>query len=188
MPAGVVSAGCRKSGAKSPIAVEAPNRAPQRAIVVRFYQKPGLVRSKCLRNSAHSGTDDRKPARLSLGDHTAEGFGRDAGRDQQVHRGIEIADARGPTDEVASRAEPGFRGSLLPTADLRAVSDAKHAHRGGFGHQRRDGVPEDAYAFVELDASRESDHEVVRPYAQPLPNVDAVRRRADQPVGVDRVE
>src|ERR1700692_1088940 len=141
MPAGVVSAGCRKSGAKSPIAVEAPNRAAQRAIVVRFYQKPRLVRRKCLRNSVDSGTDDRKPARLSLGDHAAESFGRDAGRDQQVHRGIEIADARGPPDEVASRAEPGFLGLLLPTADLRTVSDAKNAYRGGFGHQWRDGIP-----------------------------------------------
>jgi hypothetical protein len=39
MPTGVASADCRKSRAKDPIVVEAANRAPQLAIVVRFYQK-----------------------------------------------------------------------------------------------------------------------------------------------------
>ena len=39
IPVGVAFADCRKSRAKDPIVVEAANRAPQLAIVVRFYQK-----------------------------------------------------------------------------------------------------------------------------------------------------
>src|SRR6202051_1993165 len=54
MPAGIAFAGCRKSCAQGPIVVEAANRALQLATVVRFDQKTGLVRRKCIWDFADS--------------------------------------------------------------------------------------------------------------------------------------